>query len=379
MHILHVITRMDGGGSAMIALRIATEQLKQGHEVCLAFGETTESNMSQAEQQNVNGRLSTFASLGGNIRVLHSLKRNIGIHDVFAYREIGKLIGQGFDLVHTHTSKAGALGRLAFSRKHARAIVHMPHGHIFNDYFGTLATRFFVAMERWLATKADALIAITRAEMEDNLQHGVGTPEQWHVIPSGVDVADIEQFTTAIRAQASHKIVWDAICVGRLVGIKGMDRLLRAWAEVCKHKPDARLVIVGDGEEMHALKALQHDLGMDDNVVFAGWDDPRPYLAASKCFVLLSRNEGMGCSVVEAMAAGLPCVVSNVCGLKELVSEEIGDVVDADSPQCVAQALQKEWPVEMSRACRERAKNFSDVVMVERLGALYEQLTGGDR
>jgi len=377
MRILHLITRMDGGGSAMIALRIASEQLKIGHDVHLAFGESRESNMSESEQQNVNDKLSLFENAGGHIHVVHSLKRNMGLHDVCAYREVRGLIRQGYDLIHSHTSKAGALARLAFSARDAKAIVHMPHGHVFNDYFGKWATRFFILLERWLATRADGLIAITQAERDDNLQHQVGTAEQWHIIPSGVDVAEIEKVTASIREKKSNQIVWDAVCVGRLVEVKGMDRLLKAWKEVCKLKSDAKLVIVGDGEEKESLEALRLELGMPENVVFAGWDDPKPYLATSKCFVLLSRNEGMGCSVVEAMAAGLPCVVSDVCGLKELVTDKEGIVVNADLPEIVAQALLSEWPAGMRLACRERAELFSEAVMMQRLGILYENLAGG--
>ncbi|MFC1536438.1 glycosyltransferase [Pseudomonadota bacterium] len=375
MRILHLITRMDRGGSAVNTLISAIEQLKQGHHVVLAMGLSEESDMSADESHRVDEDVTTFQVLGGVVKKLPSLNRSVGFHDWRAYREISTLMNMQFDLVHTHTSKTGVLGRLA-AYKQAK-VVHTPHGHIFHGYFGALKTKLFIIIERWLARRSDALIALTKAEMDDHLKLGVGAPEQWHVIPSGVDVNSITQRVREIRAASDHERKWDAVSVGRLVPVKGMDRLVRAWSELCRQKPEARLAIVGDGEERDMLEQLAVDLEVERNIHFAGWSDPLPYLADARSFVLLSRNEGMGRAVIEAFAASLPCVVSSVCGLSELVDEEVGCVVDADSPVEVAHALLSDWRTEVGEHARNRADRYSVEMMIGGLSQLYEQVCHG--
>jgi glycosyltransferase involved in cell wall biosynthesis len=139
-------------------------------------------------------------------------------------------------------------------------------------------------------------------------------------------------------------------------------------------RPGARLTIVGDGPERAALEAMIDDMGLAGSVELAGWQDPVPYLAAAECFVLLSRNEGMGRAVVEAMAAGLPCIVSDVCGLAELVDLSVGEVVDADDAPAVAQALLRPRDAGMRERARARADGYAEEVMVARLAALYREL-----
>lgn len=373
MRILHLITRMDRGGSAVNTLISAIEQTKQGNRVVLAVGLSEESEMSVDESHRVEEEMATFQVLGGVVKRLPALRRSIGMHDWLAYRDIASLISEGFDVVHTHTSKAGVLGRLAAGDQ--VKIVHTPHGHIFHGYFGGLKTKLFVAVERWMARRSDALIALTDAEMEDHLKLGIGTSKQWHVIPSGVDVGLISRRVEEIRSNRGESHRWDAVSVGRLVPVKGMDRLIRAWAEACKLKPDARLAIIGDGGERSALESLAFELGVTENIHFAGWTDPLPYLATARCFALLSHNEGMGRAVVEAFAASLPCVVSDVCGLSELVDDEVGHVVDADNAAEVARALLCEWSPEIYENARMRADHYSVEVMIDGLAEIYGQVS----
>ena len=298
------------------------------------------------------------------------------MHDISAFFQVKRLVGRGFDVVHTHTSKAGILGRLAAWGR-TGAVVHTPHGHIFHGYFGNPKTSFFISLERRMANRTHALVALTRAERDDHLQLRIGRPEQWRVIPSGVDVTGIQKDVTAWREGHADARKWDAISVGRLAPVKGMERLIHAWARVCEMKPEARLAIVGDGEERHRLEQMCHTLNIENYICFEGWCDPIPYLAAGRCFALLSHNEGMGRVVVEAMASGLPCVVSNVCGLKELVTEDCGAVVDADDVDAVANALLQGWPVSTQRACVEHAGTYSVEVMVRALQSLYDGLLNG--
>jgi len=273
--------------------------------------------------------------------------------------------------VHTHTSKAGALGRWAASKCSVR-VVHTPHGHIFHGYFGKLKTWLFINVERFLAKRTDVLVALTQAECDDHLALNIGKEAQWRVIPSGVDVEKITDWIWT-HAVAEQDKCWDVVSVGRLVPIKGMERLIQAWALVVEKKPDARLALVGDGEERQALEQLSEQLGIAGNVFFAGWANPLAYLSKAKSFALLSHNEGMGRAVVEAMAAGLPCVVSNVCGLKELVDDSVGCCLDADDLEKVAQALLKDWGADVRRQARSRAGNYAIERMMQGLAEAYHE------
>ena len=372
MKILHLITRMDGGGSAVNTLITSQEQAKAGHDVTLVFGASEESAMSVMEQTKVDEGIQQFEDLGGHVQVLHSLKREVGMHDKQAIKDIRALALDNFDIVHTHTSKAGALGRLAAKGSKAK-VVHTPHGHIFHGYFGAVKTKFFLKVERYLAKKTDVLIALTQAERDDHLQLGVGKAEQWKVVPSGVDVSRIKEYMWENPVSMERK-TWDVISVGRLVPIKGMERLIKAWAIVVKTYPDAKLALVGDGEEKRNLERVASSLNLVSHIEFLGWTDPLPQLAKAKVFALLSHNEGMGRVVVEAMAAGLPCVVSDVCGLKELVDDSVGQVVDAENAQEVANALMMNWSRGTRNAARERAEAYSITAMMQGLDDIYTEL-----
>ncbi len=375
MRILHLITRMDRGGSAVNTLFSALAQVRAGHRVTLAFGPAHESNMSRTERECVEQDLEVFRQAGGATVCLSTLSRDIGITDLRAFRAIQSLLSGGFDIVHTHTSKAGALGRMAAAGR--AKVVHTPHGHIFHGYFGALRNRLFILVERWLAGKTDALVALTKAERDEHLALGVGRPDQWHVIPSGVAVDEIRGRVSAWRRSHAGVREWDAVCVGRLVPVKGMERLIRAWAKVCMQRPEARLAIVGDGGERENLEAMCRGFRIERNVRFAGWCDPVPYLAASRCFALLSHNEGMGRAVVEAFAAGLPCVVSDVCGLAELVDDSVGACVDADDAGAVAGALLASRDRDVAISARRRAEAYSLTMMTARLEEVYGELVHG--
>lgn len=372
MRVLHLITRMDGGGSAVNTLLTAQGQQHAGHAVTLAFGPSFESAMSLAERQQVEAGLDRFRKSGGHVVLLDALHRAPGPADVIAFFQIRELLRSGFDILHTHTSKAGALGRWAAGRR--MPIVHTPHGHIFHGYFGGLQTRLFLWIERWLARRSQALVALTKAERDDHLRLGVGTQSQWHVVPSGVDIETVAKRVAGLR-KASSGPEWLAVSVGRLVPVKGMNRLLAAWQNVAEQQPDARLAIVGDGPERAALEQQAAGLGIADQVDFAGWADPVPYLAKAGCFSLLSYNEGMGRAVVEAMAASLPCVVADVCGLSELVDASCGRVVDADDAGAVAAALLTAWTDIERQAARQRADTYAVETMLSGLEKVYAAVT----
>jgi glycosyltransferase involved in cell wall biosynthesis len=305
-------------------------------------------------------------------------------------------------LVHTHTSKAGILGRIAARRAGVPVVVHTPHGHVFHSYEGRLKTQLFVRLERACAPLADRLIALTEAERREHLELGVGRPAQWVTVHSGVDFApfaNARPMRHAVRAQLGlpdGAIVLGT--VGRLVPIKGQDCLVDAFARLAVRYRDLHLLLVGDGPLRGNLVAQARSLGLrvvDSPGAAAGpgasgegtvhllglrRDVPR-LLAAMDLFVLPSLNEGMGRVLVEAMAMELPCVASRVSGIPDVVADgETGVLVPPRHPEALARAIgtmldDPERVREMGRRGRQKVvPAFSVERMVEKLAELYREL-----
>ena len=294
-----------------------------------------------------------------------------------------------YDIVHTHTSKAGLLGRIAARLARVPVVIHTPHGHVFYGYYGTLITRCFVWMERFAAPLADRIIALTTADRDEHVNFGIADVDRFAVIHSGVDFARLESDRTSrteVRRQLrlSDRVLAIAT-VGRLTAIKGQDVLLRAFAHVCSRlSPDEgglRLVLVGDGEERDALEELALSLGISELVVFAGWrEDTGDVLRALDIFVLPSINEGMGKALVEAMHVGLPCVATRVGGVPELIAHgREGLLVEPGNSHELGAALLRligdaEERQRLGQKARVTARAYSVEDMVEKIEDLYEQV-----
>ncbi len=315
--ILHVITRLDAGGAAANTVSSALAARRHGFVAHLAFGRTLnprETLMTQLEESSV---------------VIHALPRLVREvspwYDGIALLQlIGIIRRTRADLVHTHCSKAGALGRLAAAVT-GRPVVHTPHGHVFYGYFDPVRTRFFAGIERGLAARTDCLISLTADETRESLARGIGRPHQYCTIPSGIDLQSFRGYARNGRAVwREHMGIPEQaalfVSTGRLVRVKGFDVLLNAFAMSESRTNGAHLAIAGDGEERDSLESLATARGLAGRVHLCGdLADVRPLLAAADVFVLASRNEGMGRSLVEAMAMGLPVVATRVGGIPQLV------------------------------------------------------------
>src|SRR2546425_227809 len=191
------------------------------------------------------------------------------------------------ELVHTHTSKAGFLGRLAARLARVPTVVHTPHGHVFyGGYYGPALTAAFVQLERIAARWTDRIVVLTERGAEEHLVHGVGRPGQYVAIPSGVD-------TEALRARAPGREAARAalglppearvvVGIGRLVPVKGFDVLVGSIPSVAGRVPALRVLLVGDGTERSRLEARARALGVEARLAIAGArEDVVPYLAAA--------------------------------------------------------------------------------------------------
>jgi glycosyltransferase involved in cell wall biosynthesis len=370
---LHVITRLDRGGSAENTLLCAARM--EGFAASVAVGPTQGERSpteALARQRGVEF-----------IEVPHLVRPIRPLQDLRALWALWRLMRRGsFDLVHTHTSKAGLLGRVAARLAGVPRLVHTAHGHVFYGYYGPALSRLFVLLERWASRFTHRLIALTSAEAADQLRFGVAPAEKFAVVHSGVDFAPFHQpgpDRPAMRAALGLDPAGLVIgTLGRLTPIKGQADLVLAFAQVRKEVEAAWLLLVGDGEEREALQRLARRLGVGKRVVFAGWREEVPaVLRAMDIFAFPSLNEGMGKALVEAMYAGLPVVATRVGGVPELIGEgAAGLLVPPGQPGPLAAALlelagDEERRRRLGAAAARKAGEYSVESMIEKLAALY--------
>ena len=375
---MHIITRLDKGGSADVVLRLAEGLRRRGHDVQIVTGLTADPQ----EPLDEYGRNS-----GVEMTYVRSLIRDVSpADDLAAVVRLGKLIAERRpDVVHTHTSKAGILGRLAARLVGHRMVVHSPHGHIFYGYFGPRMTRLFIDVERLAARWTRRITTLTERGKRDHVATRIAPAEKFVTIHCGIPVSEFVEATatrTAARRELGCKpqervVGW----VGRLVDIKGCDDFVRAAALVATEMRSARFLVAGDGPESGALRALATQLGVAGRMRFLGQrrDIPR-IMAALDVFALTSVNEGLGRVLVEAMAAGAPVVATNVGGVPEVVIDgETGVLVQPRDPRDMADALVRLLRSKSERRRlidngRRHAARFDLAIMVDRFAGLYAEL-----
>ncbi|MCI0371716.1 MAG: glycosyltransferase [candidate division NC10 bacterium] len=231
-------------------------------------------------------------------------------------------------LVHTHTAKAGTVGRVAALLAGVPVRVHTFHGHVLTGYFGPAATALFRRIEAALARRSTLLIAVSPRQRRELIALGVAEPGRIAVIPLGRDLAPfLNAAPLAGRLRAELGLSPETPLVGvvaRLVPIKGVDLFLRAAALLHQRVPEVRFVIAGDGPEREALEGQAAALGLGGALRFLGWRHDLPALYAGLDLVVLSsRNEGTPVCLLEAMAAGVPVVAAAVGGVEDLVQDRV--------------------------------------------------------
>jgi glycosyltransferase involved in cell wall biosynthesis len=237
------------------------------------------------------------------------------------------------DVVHAHSSKAGMLARAAALCSGATGrCIYTPHGWAFWAYGGA-AGSVFAVLERAAARWCAAIVTVSRHERDEGLRRRVGRPAQYRVVQNGVDVG---RFSADPRPTPGRVVM-----VGRLAEPKRPDEAVRAVAALRPKVHDAHLLLVGDGPQEDAVRRLAAELGVESAVELLGRrDDVAGLLAGASCFLLASRYEGCPLSVLEAMAAGLPVVVTRLGGIDEVVEHgRTGLVVDPDAA-AIADALE---------------------------------------
>jgi glycosyltransferase involved in cell wall biosynthesis len=381
IRVLHVITRLTMGGSSENTVGQVLALGRAGFDCRLAagLGESEPATVEDARRR------------GCEILDVPGLGREVSpLRDLAALARLGVLIRRRRPAVlHTHTSKAGFLGRLAARLTGVPAVIHQPHGHVFYGYWGARRTALYVALERLAARWTDRIVTLTERGTEEHLARGIGRPAQFVTVPSGVPVEVLAALAPE-RAEARARLglppdAFVVIGVGRLVRVKGFDVLLASWPRLVAAVPGALVVLVGDGPERPALASQAAALGIVDRVRFVGPVGGGPgalaaLLAAADVCAAPSRNEGMGRSLVEAMALGVPVVASAVGGIPAVVGDdEVGRLVPPDDAEALAAALlelaeDRALRAKLGEAARVRARRFSTAMAEARMLALYAGL-----
>jgi glycosyltransferase involved in cell wall biosynthesis len=314
-----------------------------------------------------------WLELGGREGItLHALApgKEPSPSDALDFRALVSLVRRA-DVIHGHASKAGFLTRLAAALRGRRnRVVFTPHAWSF--WAHGRRSRLWLTLERHAAAWCRTIVAVAEREREDGLSAGVGRPEQYRVIPNGIDVERFARMPAPERGRI--------LTVGRFHAQKRVDVAVRALAHLRRSHPDARLDIVAHGPLEHEIEALVTDLGLGDAVRLLGKREDVPaLLARAECFLLTSDFEGCPYTVLEAMAAGVPVVSTRVGGVPELVIEgETGHLAQPGSPESVAAALGRvlDEPTRaraLGEAGRRRARSrYSRERMVRETVALYE-------
>jgi glycosyltransferase involved in cell wall biosynthesis len=289
-------------------------------------------------------------------------------------------------VVHTHTAKAGFLGRLAARAAGVPVILHTYHGHVLSGYYSQAKTRALQLMERGLARLSDQLIAVSDRVQDDLVQFGVAPAERFRVVPLGLDLAplfDVSAQRGVLRRELGVALNAPLVgIVGRLFPIKNHALFLDAAARLLAEQPDARFVIVGDGALRGELEARAEQPDLAGRVYFTGWrHDLATIYADLDVLAVSSRNEGTPVSAIEAMAAGCAVVATRVGGLPDLIADgRTGTLVPADDPTALSAAIGETLtdPVG-SRAIRAAARadvehRFMATRLVEEMKALYLHL-----
>ena len=317
--ICRVIARLNIGGPAQHTIFLSAGLDPSRYESILVTGREGKAEGSMRDLAEAKGIKPIY---------IPELSRDISpADDLVAFYKLYRLFCQkGPDIVHTHTAKAGALGRLASRMAGVPIILHTFHGHVLQGYFGPLKSALFINIERALARITTCIVTLSEGQREEILGFGIGRPDQVVVVPLGLELDRfINCHSRAGELKKELGLEPGARLVGiiaRLVPIKGHRFFLEAVHQVAKVVPSARFLVIGDGELRTNLEAIVRDLRLSDLVYFLGWrlDLERVY-ADLDLLVLSCLNEGTPVSVLEAMAASVPVVATSVGGVKDLVED----------------------------------------------------------
>jgi glycosyltransferase involved in cell wall biosynthesis len=333
--VAHLITRLELGGAQRNTLHTAAHLDPARFDVLLVAGA---GGMLDAETNGAPYRTVLLDSLAREVNPLR---------DLLALLELWKLLAaERPDVVHTHSSKAGILGRLAAALAGVPVVVHTYHGFGFHDRQNPVARSVYVLLERLCAALSSALVFVSRANVDYAARRGLVDPERAVLIRSGVRLADYPADVDAVKLKTSagigmHKLL--VVSIGNLKPQKNAGDFVLAASKVLAAFPEARFVFIGDGPQRRALEARAFALGLSDRLFFLGWrSDAARWLAAADVFAMSSLWEGLPRALVEAMKSGKPAVCYATDGVADLIRDgENGYSVPAGDVDALAARIEE--------------------------------------
>jgi glycosyltransferase involved in cell wall biosynthesis len=332
-----------------------------------------------------------FASCPELLKVVPSLVRPVHPwKDTLALLHLTRYLRQRRpDLVHTHSGKAGVLGRLAARRAGVRAIVHHIHGPSFGDFQGPVANRIFLEAERFAGKATTHFVCSANAMTRRYLAAGIGRPEMYTRVFSGFQLEPFLAATNDPMLRARLGLKAEEFVIGkiaRLAPLKGHEDLFQAFSRLLPEQPAARLLLVGDGGLRSELEARARELGISDKVVFTGLLAPTEvarYVGIMDCVVHLSFREAVSRALPQGLAAGKPVIAYDFDGADEVCFDgETGFLVRTGDVPAVTRLLAETardagLRQRFGRRGREMVKeHFPVQKMIEDLYQLYVRLLG---
>jgi glycosyltransferase involved in cell wall biosynthesis len=340
--ILRVIARLNMGGPALHVAYLTEGLGKRGYDTTLVAGSLARGEDSMAFVADAHGvEIVQIEELGREISPLRDLMATI---------RLAKLIRKERpQILHTHTAKAGTVGRVAArlaGSGRPPIVVHTFHGHVLRGYFGPVRSLFFRLLERWLALGTTALVAVSPQVRDDLVALGVAPRERFVVIRLGIELDErvVPEANGRAESRRYLGIPGDRFAVGwigRMTAVKRTDDVLISFKSLRDSGVDAVLCMVGDGPDRVLLEQRAHELGVARDTVFLGYqEDVAPFYAAFDALVLPSGNEGTPVTVIEALAAERPVVATRVGGVPDVVRDgEDGFLVEAGATDDLADRL----------------------------------------
>jgi glycosyltransferase involved in cell wall biosynthesis len=340
--VLRVIARLNVGGPALHVAYLTAGLAQRGYQTILVAGTLGRGEESMA---------SVARQRGARIETLADLHRDIApLRDVRATLRLARLIRQERpQILHTHTAKAGAVGRIAaLLAGDARppVIVHTFHGHVLRGYFHPVIALGFRVLERTLAQITTTLIAVSPEVRDDLVRLGVAPASKFTVIRLGIELDErvANDDDSRLETRRLLGLAPDAFIVGwvgRMTAVKRTEDVVLTLRKLVDRGIDAYLCLIGDGPDRDALERRAHDLGVVRRCLFVGYQqEVARFYDAIDVLLLPSANEGTPVSVIEALAASRPAVATRVGGVPDVIREGIdGFLVDVGDTDALADRL----------------------------------------
>ncbi|MCA9912220.1 MAG: glycosyltransferase [Anaerolineae bacterium] len=376
IRILRLIVRLNVAGPTLQAILLTNAMRQHDYETYLACGgspDEADSMLYVAHEYHVEPiylpELFPYLNPLRNFEAFLAIRRLI--------QEVQP------DIVHTHTTTAGFLGRIAARMVGVPVVVHTLHTHPFQGYYNQARTNLFIIMERIGAYFSDSIITLSeslRRELVD--KYHITSKNRITVLPLGFD---LRSFADVKRKQGTFRATWNIPAeaplvgiIGRLLPVKNHPLFLTAAATVREQIPDAQFVIVGDGEQRTALQGMVHELGLDQAVTFTGWQQNVEQIYSDlDVLVTSSLNEGTPVPIIEAISTGCPVVATRVGGIPDLLEGgRLGTLVESGDADALANAIISTLrnPPDMADAQKTMLNRYSIERLADDLDSLYHGL-----